>query len=219
MRAHLYFIESLAPKAFKRNPEFNLHENINAYDLKSLILNDDSDKIIICRLPFMEIRHFDLYKHLQTQFKNLKTFFILDELSSAMKTKLKSSDDFIVLWNTEEMNLMTDIYKYLDGKMAVLREDKRVPQLASAMMTPSLLLQNNDEIIFKRISGGKFENISPNGSCLSLPLANYQPKDFINLTYQNAEGVYVSQEAQIRWIENNNEGDTQKIGLRFLTQG
>ncbi len=219
MKAHIYFVESLVPKEFKRNPEFMCTSVTDPYSLKGLILNDDSQKIIVCRLPFLEIRHYDLYKYLQKTFNNLKTFFIVDELSQAMKTKVKNSDDFIVLWNTEENNLMNDIYKYLDGDLAQLREDKRVPQLSSAMLKPSLMLENMDEMVFKRINGGAFENISTNGSCLNLPNANYKPKDFVSITYQNNEGNYISQEAQIRWIENNPQNEVQRIGLRFLTQG
>jgi c-di-GMP-binding flagellar brake protein YcgR len=156
---------------------------------------------------------------LNLPFNNLKTFFVVDELSQAMKTKVKNSDDFIVLWNTEENNLMNDIYKYLEGELAQLREDKRVPQLSSAMLKPSMMLENIDEMVFKRINGGAFENISTNGSCLNLPNADYKPKDFVSITYQNNEGNYISQEAQIRWIENNPQNEVQRIGLRFLTQG
>lgn len=220
MKAHIYFAESLVPKEFKRNPDFNSVSVMDPYALNGTLLRDDSQKIIVCRLPFLEIRHFDFYKNLQRNYNNLKTFFIVDELSQAMRTKVKNSDDFIVLWNTEENNLMSDIYKYLEGQNATLREDKRIPQLSSAMVTPSMMLDSGtQDMIFKRISGGAFENISANGTCLNLPTANYQLKDFVNITYQNHEGNYVSQEAQIRWIENNNDNEAQKIGLRFLTQG
>lgn len=208
---------STIPTALKNEKSFHCLVVENPYDLRHH-LQDDEEKVIVAFLPFLEVRHFDLYNYLQKTHNKVKTFFVVNELSSNMKIRLKARNDFVVLWKTEEANLPKDILAYLSGRFLELRQDKRFPQESRAMLSPSLLPMGTENRGFQPILGGAFENISMNGSCLKIKAPFYTKKDFINLTFQNKEGDYVSVEGQVRWTKWNETDQMQELGVQFLTQ-
>lgn len=207
------------PKQLRAEPSFNCQLIENPYSLRTALQEQEGEKIIVVYLPFLEIRHFDLYSYLQKTMKNVKTFFIVNELSGSMKVKLRSFNDFIVLWKTEEAHLLRDICAWLEGKNLSLREDKREERNIKALLSPSMLPFGIENRGFQPILGGSFENISPNGSCIKIKAPFYCKKDFISLTYQNLQGEYVSIEGQIRWSKWNTQEQTQELGVQFLAQG
>ncbi|WP_374000052.1 PilZ domain-containing protein [Bdellovibrio bacteriovorus] len=210
--------QSRIPMTLKKDPTLTCTLIENPYDLRSALGSDESDKIVVVFLPFLEVRHFDLYSFLQKSIKNVKIFFVVNELSSNMKIRLKHNNDFVVLWKTEENNLPKDIHAYLDGRQLELRQDKRETQDTRAMLSPSMLPLGVENRGFQPILGGSFENISLNGSCLKIKAPFYTKKDFINLTYQNKQGEYVSVEGQVRWSKWNETEQSQELGVQFLTQ-
>lgn len=210
--------QSRIPMTLKKDPTLTCTLIENPYDLRSALGGDESDKIVVVFLPFLEVRHFDLYSFLQKSIKNVKIFFVVNELSSNMKIRLKHNNDFVVLWKTEENNLPKDIHAYLDGRQLELRQDKRETQDTRAMLSPSMLPLGVENRGFQPILGGSFENISLNGSCLKIKAPFYTKKDFINLTYQNKQGEYVSVEGQVRWSKWNETEQSQELGVQFLTQ-
>lgn len=205
------------PNTLRKEATFDCALVENPYDLRHH-LADPGDKVIIAFLPFLEIRHFDLYNYLQKKHSNVKIFFVVNELSNSMKIRLKSRNDFIVLWRTEEANLRKDILAYLNGKNLELRQDKRFPEDSRALLSPSMLPQGAENRGFQPILGGAFENISMNGSCLKIRAPFYNKKDFISMTFQNKEGEYVSVEGQIRWTKWNEQEQFQELGVQLLTQ-
>lgn len=207
------------PMQLKNEKTFNCAVIENPYNLRSALQSADGEKIIVVFLPFLEIRHFDIYSYLQKNIPNVKTFFVVNELSSSMKIKLKTHRDFIVLWKTEEANLAGDILAYLEGKSLEMRQDKRESHENRAMVSPSMLPLGVENRGFQPIMGGSFENISLNGSCLKIKAPFYTKKDFVNLTYQTKEGEYVSIEGQVRWTKWNEREQSQELGVQFLTQG
>lgn len=209
---------SMIPKQLKKDADFQCHLIANPYDLRLSLGAADGEKIIVVYLPFLEIRHFDIYAYLQKNYANVKTFFVVDELSSNMKTRLKTFQDFIVLWKTEELHLARDIKSYLSGKKLELRQDRRDPHTQGTLVTPSLLPLGMENKNFQPILGGKFDNISTNGSCVKIRAPFYNKKDFVNLTYQNKQGEYVKVEAQVRWTKWNERDHSQELGVQFLTQ-
>lgn len=189
----------------------------NAYDLRVHLQETQGEKIIVAYLPFLEIRHFDIFAYLQKNIANVKTFFVVDELSAPMKLRLKSNRDFVVLWKTEQHHLAKDIQAYLGGKDLELRQDKREEHSKRPLISPSLLPAGLENRGFQAILAGSFTNISPNGSCIKIKAAFYNRKDFINLTYQTKEGEYVSIEGQVRWTKWNPLEQSQELGVQFLT--
>lgn len=206
------------PKHLKKDAAFQCHLVQNPYDLRLSLGATAGEKIVVVYVPFLEVRHFDIYAYLQKNYQNVKTFFVVDELSYSMKNKLKSFQDFIVLWKTEDMHLPRDIHSYLEGKNIELRQDRREVHKQGALVTPSLLPLGMENKAFQPILGGKFDNISVNGSCVKVRAPFYAKKDFVSVTYQNKEGEYVNVEGQVRWTQWNEAEQTQELGVQFLTQ-
>lgn len=206
------------PAPLKKQPGLDCVIIENPYDLRDL-LNQEGEKVIVNFLPFLEIRHFDIYSYLQKTYRNVKTFFVVEELSSSMRIRLKSSNDFVILWKTEEMHLARDIHSHLEGRKLEMRQDSRERHSQKALLSPSLLPQGLQQKTFQPILGGSFDNISMGGSCLKIKAPFYNKKDFVNLTYQNNKGDYVSIEGQVRWARWNEESQSQELGVQFLTQG
>lgn len=191
----------------------------NPYDLRNHLTEGQQEKVIVAFLPFLEVRHYDMYSYLQKTTRNLKIFFVVNELSSSMRVKLKNHPDFVVLWKTEEHHLHKDILAYLDGRKIELRQDKREAKIQGTLLSPSSLPLGMENKGFQPILGGQFENISLSGSCVKIKAPFYNRKDFINLTYQNSAGEYISVEAQVRWSHWNEAESSQELGVQFLTQG
>lgn len=200
--------------------EKNMHCALveNPYNLRAALQQTPGEKIIVVYLPFLEVRHFDIYSYLQKNIPNVKTFFIVNELSGPMKVRLKTHKEFIVLWKTEEQHLARDIQAYLQGKELEMRQDRREDHDHRAMVSPSMLPLGVENRGFQPILGGSFENISLNGSCLKIKAPFYSKKDFVNLTYQTKDGEYVSVEGQVRWTKWNEVEQIQELGVQFLTQ-
>lgn len=207
------------PNQIKKDKAMDSQIVENPYQLREIMQAiPTQEKIIVAYLPFLEVRHFELYSHLQKTTENLKVVFVVNELSSNMKIRLKTDNQFIVLWKTEESGLMKTIHKYLDGKTVQLRDEKREPHSTRGMLSPSKLPLGDQNKGFQPILGGSFENLSMAGSCMKIQAAFYAPKDFVNLTYQNKEGEFVSMEAQVRWSKWNEETKTQELGVQFLSR-
>ncbi|UOF01883.1 PilZ domain-containing protein [Bdellovibrio reynosensis] len=207
------------PTQLKKVNSFNCSLIENPYNLRNALQQSSGENIIVVYLPFLEVRHFDLYSYLQKSFNNVKTIFIVNELSGPMRIRLKSNKDFIVLWKTEEENLHKDIIAYLNGKDLELRQDSRESHSPRPLLSPSLLPAGMENKGFQPILGGSFENISINGSCVKIKAPFYAKKDFINLSYQNKKGEYVQVEGQVRWTRWNANEEIQELGVQFLTQG
>ncbi|MEK2688527.1 PilZ domain-containing protein [Bdellovibrio sp. GT3] len=219
MKAHIYIngIHAI-PTALKKDKTLKAEIVENPYELRDLMKQDpETEKIIVAFLPFLEVRHYELYRHLQKNTQNLKIFFIVSELSSTMRIRLKADNDFIVMWKTEETNLVRNIHKYLDGKNVESRQDRREHATSKGLLSPSKLPLGDQNKGFQPILGGSFENLSIHGSCMKIQAPFYEHKDFVNLTYQNKEGDFVSLEGQVRWSKWNKETNTQELGVQFLS--
>lgn len=206
------------PRNLKKDKTFNCHLIDSPYNLKESLRKTSGEKIVVVFLSFLEVRHFDIYAYLQKNIPNIKTFFVVNELSLSMKTKLKANNEFIVLWKTEEANLGRDIHAYLDGKRLELRQDRRDTHEKKGLLSPSMLQPGQKNRSFQPILGGNFENISLNGSCIKIKSNHYAKKDFVNLTYQTKEGEYVTIEGQIRWTKWNESEQYQELGIQLLAQ-
>lgn len=206
------------PTQLKKDHSFQCQLVDNPYNLRTSLQKTSGEKIIVVFLSFLESRHFDIYDYLQKSVPNVKTFFVVKELSSSMKTKLKIHNNFIVLWKTEEQNLNRDIHAYLHGKSLELRQDRRESHDKNGLLSPSMLPHGNKDRGFQPILGGNFENISLNGTCLKIISPYYNKKDFVSLTYQNKEGEYITVEGQIRWTKWNQNEQCQELGIQLLAQ-
>lgn len=206
------------PTQLKNEKSFHCALIDNPYNMRIALQEVTGERIIVVYLPFLEMRHFDMYSYLQRNTPNVKTFFVVNELSASMKTKLKSQQDFVVLWKTEEMHLSRDIQAYLEGKNLELRQDRRENHEQRPLVSPSMLPLGTRNRAFQPILGGAFENISLNGSCVKISAPFYARKDFVTLTYQTKEGEYVTVEAQVRWTRWNEKEQNQELGVQFLTQ-
>lgn len=209
---------SIIPTHLKKDKTFDCQLVDSPYALRESLQNSLGEKIVVAFLSFLEVRHFDIYAYLQKNIPNVKTFFVVNELSLSMKTKLKANNEFIVLWKTEEANLARDIHAYLDGKRLELRQDRREAHEKKGLLSPSTLPPGQKNRGFQPILGGSFENISLNGSCLKIKANYYEKKDFVNLTYQTKEGEYVTVEGQIRWTKWNESEQCQELGIQLLAQ-
>lgn len=206
------------PSDLKQEKSFNCTVIDNPYFLRGCLKENFGEKIVVSYLPFLDIRHFDLYTFLQKTVPKLKVFLVVEELSDSMKTKLKSAKDFVVLWKTEEHNLVPDILTYLQGRKLELRQDRRETHPSKALLQPSSLPQKNQTETFKPVIGASFENISANGSCLKIKLPSYKKKDFINLTYQTKNGEYVTLDGQIRWTKWNEKEKCHELGIQVVAK-
>ncbi|AHI06086.1 hypothetical protein BDW_07930 [Bdellovibrio bacteriovorus W] len=215
----IYFVGTVEiPKHFKSNKTMQCHLMENPYELRTKLGESQGEKILVVHLPFIESRHLDMYGFLQKTIPQLKTFFIAEELSHNIKNRLKNSEDFIVLWKTEEKNLMADVEAYLEGRAVHLRENKREEHDKRPMISPSMLPLGALNKDFQPILGGEFDNISSEGSCIQIQAPFYQKKDFINLSYQSKEGDYIQVEGQVRWTRWDDKEQKQHLGIQFLTR-
>ena len=205
------------PKTLKSLSNMDVKMIQNPYELRTELINNDSEKIILAYLPFLELRHFELYRYFQKTYSRVKTFFIVQELSSSMKLKVKASNEFVVLWKTEESQLPAILTKYLAGQTPLLRQDQREENQVRGLVSPSLLPTGTTNKGFQPILPGSFENVSPNGSCIKIKAPFYKDKDFIQLSYQRKDGEFVSVEGQVRWSQWDAIEETHKLGLRFVT--
>ncbi|QLY23965.1 PilZ domain-containing protein [Bdellovibrio sp. KM01] len=219
MKAHIYIngIHALPPQ-LKKDKSLKSEIVDNPYELRDKMKDETiAEKIIVAFLPFLEIRHYELYMHLQKTTPNLKIFFIVSELSSNMRIRLRADNNFVVMWKTEETNLVKNIHKYLDGKSVESRQDRREHATSKGLLSPSKLPLGHQNKGFQPILGGSFENLSPHGTCMKIQAPFYEHKDFVNLTYQNKEGEFVSLEGQVRWSKWNTDTKTQELGVQFLS--
>ncbi len=205
------------PTSLKALNNIDVHIVQNPYELRSELQNTPGEKVIIAYLPFLELRHFELYRYFQKAYENVQTFFVVQELSSSMKLKVKASSEFVVLWKTEEQQLGQILTKYLEGDRPTLRQDRRESHASKGLVSPSMLPQGSEKLDFQPIMPGAFENLSPNGSCLKMKSKFYKPKDFVHLSYQSKDGEYISIEGQVRWSRWNAIEQTQELGLRFVS--
>lgn len=219
MKTEIYITgHTMIPKHLKQEKNFECFLIENPYNLRSALHQSPHFKIVVAYLPFLEVRHFDLYNYLQKTTANMKTIFIVNELSDSMKLKVKSNHDFIVLWKTEEQSLVNTINTYLEGQTIELRQDRREPHEFKALLSPSMLPAGSVNKSFQPILGGAFENLSPHGSCLKIKAPFYNKKDFVNLSYQDKNGEFINLEGQVRWTKWNEKEQSQELGVQFLTR-
>lgn len=207
---------SIIPKIFKKEKDLEVRLSENPYDLRDMAAQNKEAMVVVVYLPFIEMRHYDLYSHFQKSHPQLQTIFVVNELSGNMKLKLKHNEDFIVLWKTEENSLLENIHRALEGKRIKLRQDRREPHEVRGLLSPSALPIGTSRG-FKPMLPGAFENISEHGSCLKIAAKYYEPKDFVNLSYQNKEGDFITIQGQVRWSKWNKDEQTQELGLHFVS--
>ncbi len=207
---------SIVPKIFKREKDLDVQLIENAYNIRDLATQNKEAMVVVAYLPFLEMRHYDLYTHFQKAHPHMQTIFVVNELSGNMKLKLKHNEDFIVLWKTEENSLLENIKRALEGKKIKLRQDRREPHEVKGLLSPSALPTGTSKG-FKPMLPGAFENLSQHGSCVKISAKYYEPKDFVNLSYQNKEGDFITIQGQVRWSKWNKEDQTQELGLHFVS--
>ncbi|HEX7676295.1 MAG TPA: PilZ domain-containing protein [Bdellovibrio sp.] len=205
------------PRIFKKEKDFDVQLVDSPYIVKDLAAENNEPMILVAYLPFMEMRHFDLYSHFHKTYPHMQTIFVVNELSANMKLKLKHNEEFIVLWKTEENSLLENIKQALHGKRIKLRQDKRQSHDLRGLLSPSALPSGNKNTGFRPMLPSSFENISDHGSCLKISAKYYEPKDFVNLSYQNKEGDFVTIQGQVRWSKWNADEQTQELGLHFVS--
>ncbi|MDG0816404.1 PilZ domain-containing protein [Bdellovibrio svalbardensis] len=211
---------SIVPKTFKKEKDLDVQIIENAYNIRELANQNKEVMVVVAYLPFIEMRHYDLYTHFQKTHPHMQIIFVVNELSGNMKLKLKHNEDFIVLWKTEENSLIENIHRALEGKRIKLRQDRREPHDVKGLLSPSTLPSGGMNSIskgFKPMLPGNFENLSQHGSCVKIAAKYYEPKDFVNLSYQNKEGEFITIQGQVRWSKWNKEEQTQELGLHFVS--
>lgn len=208
---------SIVPKIFKKEKDLEVQIIENPYSIRELATQNKEAMVVVAYLPFMEMRHYDLYSHFQKTHPHMQTIFVVSELSGNMKIKLKHNEDFIVLWKTEENSLLENIKRALEGKRIKLRQDRREPHDVRGLLSPSALPSGSTKGGFKPMLPGAFENLSPHGSCVKIAAKFYEPKDFVNLSYQNKEGDFITIQGQVRWSKWNKDEQTQELGLHFVS--
>lgn len=188
------------------------------YKLQAPIQEKENLLIAVVFLPYLDLRHLNIFSYFKKINPALKIFFVLQEISAAMRLRMQEYQDFSILWAHEQQNLKNDLIKCLNGKKIEVRQDRRDQLHNHPLISPSLLNRDLKIAKFKPIFAGFFKNISVNGSCVILKNKSYGPKEFINVTYQNKEGEYISVEAQVRWTQWNPHEQYYELGLRFLGQ-
>jgi len=208
----------MIPKYFKKEKDFDVRIIDNPYIIRDEAAHTPDPMIVVSYLPFIEARHFDLFSHFQKMFPHMQTIFVVNELSANMKLRLKHNKDFIVLWKTEENRLLENIHAALEGKHLRLRQDRREPHSVRGLLSSSLLPVGQETTGLKPLMPGSFENISDHGSCLKIQARFYEPKDFVNLSYQNKEGEFITLQGQVRWSRWNSQDQIQELGLHFVSR-
>lgn len=216
MKTQIYITGADAiPVAIKENREFSVTLVENLYDFRHLLKNDSSEKIIVVYVPFLEMKHFELYTSIQKSVKNTQTIFVVNELSNTMKVRLKGNRDFIILWKTEEQSLLENINRFLEGKEFNLRCDRRENLPSNALIGPSIL-PSGQTASFKPILAGSIENVSMHGSCVQVKAPFYRPKEFVDVSYRDKDGDYKSLQGQVRWIAWDDKKEVQDVGIQFI---
>jgi hypothetical protein len=217
MKTQVYVTGSeVIPTAIKEHRDFSATLVENLYDFRHLLKNDQSEKVIVVYVPFLEMKHFELYTSIQKAVKNTQTFFVVNELSNTMKVRLKGNKDFIILWKTEEPSLVENILRYLEGKEFSLRCDRREDLPTSALLGPSILPSGHNSS-FKPILAGAIENVSMHGSCVQVKAPFYKPKEFVDISYRDRDGDYKSLQGQVRWISWDSKKEVQDVGIQFIS--
>ena len=204
-------------KALKAERTFELLNLSSPYELKDILTQNQEPIVVIHYLPFLEMRHFELYSHFQKNHENLQTIFVVKELSGNMKLKLKHTHDFIVLWTTEEGSLVDTIKMALAGKQLRLRQDRRETHAVRGLLSAAHLPTGKSQRDFLPMLPGSFENVSESGSCFKICAEFYAPKDFVSLSYQNKQGDFVTVQGQVRWSKWNPQEQVQELGLHFVS--
>ncbi|MGZ3772278.1 MAG: PilZ domain-containing protein [Pseudobdellovibrionaceae bacterium] len=218
MKNQIFIIgKTTIPDQLKNDQSFDCHLIENPFDLlQGRLLNTPEEKLLIVYCPFLEVRHLDIYSYLQKRSQNLKSFFIVEELSVSIITRLKEKNEFIVLWKTEKLNINEEIYNYLRGKRIELRQDRRESCNKKGLLTPTTLSYNHCNSA--QTIAVTFDNISINGFCINIKSKIYEVKKFINLTYQNKQGDFITIVGQIRWNHWSKSQKIQKLGIQLLAQ-
>lgn len=206
--------QNQTPKEFQHQNQFETQLIKNQDEMINLIADDRDDKILVVYLPFLEMRHFEIFHFLQRKKKNLQTFFVVDEISETMKLRLKGLRHFVVLWRNEEEHLISNIQRHLEGQEFSLRRDRRESLPSEALVSPALL-PSGKTFSFKPILAGALGNVSLHGSCIKMKVPFYKPEELVDITYRNKEGQYQSIQGQVRWIRWNDQSEMQDVGIQF----
>lgn len=206
------------PQDLKREKSIHCILVNNPYELQSDVKENQKTLLAVAFLPYLDLRHLNAFSYLKKTNPSLKIFFVLQEMSPSMKLRLQEYKDFSILWAHEQPNLKNDLIKCLKGQKIEVRQDRRDHLNKHPLIGPSQFNEDFKIKKFKPIFGGNFKNISINGSCIILKKNSYGRKDFINVTYQNKEGEYISVEAQVRWTQWNSQARHYELGIRFLGQ-
>lgn len=223
MKTNIFLLgtnEIPSPLAKGKNYACTLIDNV--YTFTESFKQNMSEAALVVYLKFIEHRHFDFYSHLKDTCPQLHILFVVEELSEAMKLKLQHNEKFVVLWKNEEDKLVDHLKICLNGHPLKLRQDRRAPDSTKALM--SLLMLSGEDVESHNISKkfnpllpGTFENMSQQGSCLKIQSKFYEPKDFVNISFQNKDGEFISIQGQVRWAKWNSAEQVQELGLHFVS--
>lgn len=204
---------SLAPI---NSPHFKTTLIANPYNLKQQFHENPDRKIVVCNLPFLDIRQFNLFSHYQSLNPEIKIIFLIERLSERIKLRLFEFPEILILWKSEKNQLIEIICSLFNGQKITPRTEKRSPENRQPRLgAPRAPLPIR---IFTPASShrSQFKNLSNFGSCLKMERSQLQKKDFINITYQDQFGDYVSIDAQVRWTRWNETENVQEVGVQFL---
>jgi hypothetical protein len=223
MNTLIFLIGSSAPPHTLKNERglsFKIIEN--AYSLKVHTHALSRNSLLIVYLDFVEQRHLDFYNLIKKAHPELPILFVVNEISEIMMFKIQLSNDFIVIWKNEEQRLIETIQLCTDGYRFQNRQDKRLIHDGKVLLRlinlQEIPVEKHAELKnFESVQSAHLLNISNQGSCLQIRQQFYKPKDFINISYQNQEGTFISTQGQIRWVHSEKKLLTQKIGLHLVS--
>ena len=65
---------SIIPKIFKREKNFETLVVANPYDIREIAADNKEPMVVVAYLPFLEMRHVDLYTHFQKTIQICRRF-------------------------------------------------------------------------------------------------------------------------------------------------
>lgn len=210
------------PSVLQQVKSFSFQIISNPYTFKAEFGNKSQAALVIIYLDFIDRRHYDFYSQLKASWPSLQMMFLVEQISESMMSKLRYNHDFMIFWQNEEDQLLQNIKNCLRGRELYLRQEPRNPTDKKALMSlmglPGQAISlAQEKLNFRPMLPGQFENISIQGSCLKLQAPYYEPKDFVNLTFQNQDGEFINVQGQVRWVKWDAIKCIQEIGLHFVS--
>jgi hypothetical protein len=186
------------------------------YVLKKAIKEIKGETLILNYLEYIDIRYLKLIVQICSNEPHTKVVFIIEELSEKIKLILQRYPQFIILWDPEKTKLVESLLLILSGEIIDSRQEKRNYKAQPSKLGPPHypLPTKSTSYINEQIS--EVVNISKFGCCLKLNSLFFQIKDYVNVTFRDHKGDYVSADGQIRWIRWNQISNAHEFGVQFL---